>query len=247
MKFISSTFPVIVLLCATVFGQAAAPAPQPRTFHVKGTITDRLEAVVSGANVRFSNNQFRKVVSANEVGVYEADLPLGVYRVSADRLGLKTFGRPLVRASSPTTLIVNVTTYPTRTSCDILVSNSSGALPTRGQWEEASKTLCGGEDSFPVPSGDGESLALYIQFQKRRATDGGYVYSGDKLTTGDSLTPVFVEYNLLSLRADEIIYDMKERTIKANGNVVATDESGATRRADSLTFRIENGQATPLL
>jgi hypothetical protein len=237
---------MVLPVCGALSGQSSTPATQPQTFHIRGTITDPLDAVVPRANVTFSNNQFRKVVSTNEVGVYEADLPLGVYRMSADRLGLKTFGRPLVRASTPTTLIVNVTTYPARTSCDIVVGNSSGAPPTREQWEDASKSLCGGEDSFPIPSGDGESFALYVQFQKRRTADGRYVYSGGKLTNGDLLTPVFVDYNLLSLQADEVIYDIKGQTIKASGNVVVTDESGPTRRADSLSLRIENGRATPL-
>jgi hypothetical protein len=72
-----------------------------------------------------------------------------------------------------------------------------------------------------------------------------YVYSGERLTAGDLLTPVFVEYNFFSLQADEVVYDVKSRTIKANGNVSIEDDSGK-RRANSMTFRMENGQATPL-
>ena len=92
---------------------------------------------------------------------------------------------------------------------------------------------------------NGATLPLYIQFAKRTHSDGGYIYSGDKLAAGDLLTPVFVEYNFFSLQADEVIYDVKNRTIKANGNVSIEDDAGK-RRAKSITFRMENGQATPL-
>ena len=41
------------LVCSTLFGQSAAPATQPQTFHVKGTITDPDGAVIPGVKVTF--------------------------------------------------------------------------------------------------------------------------------------------------------------------------------------------------
>jgi hypothetical protein len=126
-----------------------------------------------------------------------------------------------------------------RLTCDLLWGSN------QEQNEEMAKQSCGGEDSFQIPSENGASSPLYIQFERRKPTDGGYVYSGERLTAGDLLTPVFVEYNFFSLQADEVVYDVKSRTIKANGNVSIEDDSGK-RRANSMTFRMENGQATPL-
>jgi hypothetical protein len=74
---------------------------------------------------------------------------------------------------------------------------------------------------------------------------------GDRYTCIGETKPnedrVFVAYNLFSLQADEVIYGAKSRMIKASGNVVTTDEAGATQGADSVSFNVENGQATPLL
>jgi len=44
-----------------------------------------------------------------------------------------------------------------------------------------------------------------------------------------------------------VVYDRKNQTIKAAGNVVVLDESGQDKtRADSMILKIENGQASPL-
>jgi hypothetical protein len=120
------------------------------------------------------------------------------------------------------------------TSCDLIVPPE--------QWEEAAKRLCGGEDSFPVPSEGGKSFQLEFQYGEREIATLGYVYS-----VGRGQTPVFVEYNLFALHADQVVYDTKNQTIRATGNVVVLDESGRDKtRADSMTFRIANGQVSPL-
>lgn len=53
-------------------------------------------------------------------------------------------------------------------------------------------------------------------------------------------------YNLFSLQADKVTYDVQKRTIEARGNVIAVSESGATQRTDSMAFKIENGQVVML-
>jgi lipopolysaccharide export system protein LptA len=58
--------------------------------------------------------------------------------------------------------------------------------------------------------------------------------------------PVFVGYNLFTLRAEHVVYDGKNRTLQAKGKVVVINEKGETQRADSMTFRVENGEATAL-
>jgi len=74
----------------------------------------------------------------------------------------------------------------------------------------------------------------------RRPTGSGYVYGGDR---ADSLGQAGVAYNLFSLEANRVAYDVKNRTIAATGNVVVADGSGRTQHADSIRFKIENGEA----
>jgi len=123
------------------------------------------------------------------------------------------------------------------------------------------KNACGGQDIFPLPSEDGAPFQLLIRFGTREPTDNGYAYSApvdfsaipepsyvyrsgwNPPTLG---TPVFVACNLFTLRADHVTYDEKNRTLHANGKVVVVNEKGESQRADSMTFRIENGDAIPL-
>ncbi|MGA7630073.1 MAG: hypothetical protein WCB11_04865, partial [Terriglobales bacterium] len=208
------------------------------TFHIKGVIADASGGVVPGIKIWFHSKLLDKTVTANNAGEYEADLTLGDYSMLA-RSRFLMMHRLRFHGTSPTTLTVKGVAYPMRETCDLMWGSN------QEQNEEMAKQSCGGEDSFQIPSENGASSPLYIQFERRKPTDGGYVYSGDKLAAGDLLTPVFVEYNFFSLQADEVVYEVKNRTIKANGNVSIEGDSGK-RRANSMTFRMENGQATPL-
>jgi hypothetical protein len=55
-----------------------------------------------------------------------------------------------------------------------------------------------------------------------------------------------VAYNLFTLQADHIVYDVQRSTLEAMGDVVVENADGTTQRADSMTFKIENGEATLL-
>lgn len=99
------------------------------------------------------------------------------------------------------------------------------------------------EELFPVPSADGVAYELCIRYTTGHRTNGTYDYSGDRSSHDD---PVFVAYNLFSLHADHVTYDVKTRTLEASSNVVAVDESGVSRRGESMKFKIEDGQAIHL-
>ena len=232
MRVTVSTSLAVLLFCASLFGQAASSGNQPQTFHVKGTITDSLGAVIYGVKVTFQNEQPSKTVTTNNVGVYEADLPLGDYTMTARSRGFRFYRRPLFRVASPINVRFDIV-LPVEKIVDRIVVPTGTEPPSYY-----------GEEYFSVPSKDGVPFQLYIRYGGLRSTTGEtYDYKGDKTKYGD---PVFVAYNLFSLQADRVIYDMKERTIKASGNVVAANESGATQRADSMIFKIENGKVALL-
>lgn len=263
---------LIFASCAPLLGQRASPTPQSTIFHVEGTITSPWESLLHGAlvpreklifhgeqpittattdeyvvlprtEVTFHGDHETKTLVVDQKGFYSADLPVGVYKMIAEGptiwpQALTTYVR-LFRVTSPTTIILNGALYMARTSCDAMVGGD-----TEEQKMEAWKNVCGGEDSFTVPSKDGTPFQIYIRYPQRQNTDRGCLYTSSKIA--EPGVPVFVAYNLFSLEADKVFYDVKNRTIAATGNVVVADGSGTTRHADSLGFRIEDGQVVPL-
>lgn len=243
MRSGSSISLVVLFLCSTLFGQAARTTTQPQTVRVRGAIKDPLEAVIPGIKVTFQNRQLTTTVTTNNVGVYEANLPLGDYTMTAQGRGFRVYRRPLFRLRSPGTVILNATLLVGSPCGDLIVVNSSGEPVTDEQWKAATER-CKGEEVIPIPSDDGLQLQLSIRYGSRTPVGSSYSYTGER--TAQYETPVFVTYNLFSLQADSVNYDAQKRTIEAKGNVIATNEPGATQRADAMTFKIENGQAMPI-
>jgi hypothetical protein len=247
LKKVAIAMTVFLLLCCTAVGQSNQLLMQSVTFHVQGTVSDLVGFVAPGTEVTFQSNQVNRTVSVDEQGFYETDLPFGFYTMTARapahyRL-LRKYERPLFRVMSPKSVVLNATLSSVGRSCDIRW-NTSGPPEDPSQLENAVKDLCGGEDSFTVASNDGVPFQLHVRFPKRSSQEQSYVYRSDRV--GRTQIPVFLEYNLFSLGADRVSYETSNRTIVASGNVVATDGSGVTRHANSLAFRIENGQAIPL-
>lgn len=108
--------------------------------------------------------------------------------------------------------------------------------PTQDDYND----VCGGRDYLPIPSEHDLTFDLLVQYSNRQRADGKNTYRHD------ARGPVFVAYNLFSLEADKVTFDVKNRTIAASGNVVVADGSGTTRHADSMGLRIEDGQVIPL-
>jgi hypothetical protein len=100
-----------------------------------------------------------------------------------------------------------------------------------------------GEELLPVPSRDGVPFQLYVLYTGRASIDNSLDYTCEKTPYED---PVFVAYNLFSLQADHVIFNVKRKTLEASGNVVVSDETGTVQRTESITRNIENGHATPL-
>jgi hypothetical protein len=153
---------------------------------------------------------------------------------------LQRYRRPLFRVASPTSLTFNITLDPAGPFCD----SKKPALDPPAPADDGVR-VCGGADFFPVPSQDEVPFDVFIQYETRRPTDRGFTYNTGAHLPG-SQSPVFVAYNLFTLQADHVLYDVQSRKLETTGNVVATNADEATKRADSMTFKIENGEATPL-
>lgn len=244
MRLISQTLLVILLLWESLLGQAQGPIAPTPTFHIKGTITDPNEAVIAGVKVTFRGEQLDdKVVTTNDAGAYEAELPLGAYTMTALRNGFRFYRRPLFQVASrvAVTIDVSLTVGP---NIDIVIVDRPATpqeLKAAANAPTAYLPYYGGE-SFSLPSGNGVPYKLLIGYTRGEYTNDTHNYTGEKTNYDD---PVFVAYNLFSLHADRVTYNVKRHSLEANGNVVVADGSGATQRADAMSFKIEDGRATP--
>lgn len=209
MKFALQAPLVVLLFCGTLLGQSASPPTQPKIFHVRGTITDPLAGVIPGVKVTFQNELLTTTVITNNIRVYEADLPLGDYTMTAQGpRGFRFYRRPLFRVTSPVSAVINAT---------LLVGPPCGdGIMIRGtqvtaEQEMVSTDDCEREDLIQVPSGNGMPFQLSILYGSRTPVGNTYSYTGEK--TPQYAAPVFVAYNLFSLQADRVTYDVEKRTI----------------------------------
>lgn len=231
----------VLLVCVSVSAQSAPP--HSRTFRVHGTIRASTGSIVPRAEVTFKGEQITKTISSDSRGRYSAELPIGTYTMTASSAGVEKYRRPLFRVESARTITLSITFYPDAPNCDPVFSrlaSPDGTPKSPPPTQDDYNDVCGGRDYLPIPSGGGLTFDLLIQYSNRQRADDKSTYRHD------ARGPVFVAYNLFSLEADKVIYDVKSRTIAATGNVVVADGSGTTRHAESLGFRIEDGKVVPL-
>jgi hypothetical protein len=127
--------------------------------------------------------------------------------------------------------------WPTRPLVTFLLL--AGALLAQSPADNAALTChdCD-KQSFSIPAKDGTRFNLVVQFREYRwGVTGTHWYRGD---------PVFVQYNLCSLRADHVTYHKRQKTIEARIGVVLEDGSGKQDRFDAVLLKIENGTLTPI-
>ena len=222
----------------------------PGNFRVEGEIHTSAGIPVPGAEVEWLR-QGRAVstMRANSKGHYSANLPFGSYTMtvrSHEHNGVLDYTRPDFSVYRSGRIVFDIVLRIAQQTCDAgmigrVPESSHEPRPELGP--EDAKNACGGNDRFPAPSEASEPFEVSIDYPTRRPSGSGYVYGGDR---ANSLGQVSIAYNLFSLEADKVIYDVKNRTIAATGNVVVADGSGTKRHADSLGFRIEDGQVIPL-
>ena len=192
---------------------------------------------VPRTEVRFHGDRLEKTVVVDEKGFYQADLPVGVYKMTAEGptiggQGLTPYVR-FFRVDSTTKVVLDGALYLAPTTCDIVV-----VTDTPEEQREEMKDACGGTDSFLLPSQkDGTPFEVFFRYPTRELTRYGFAYNGSEKA------PVFVAYNLFSLQATEVHYNAKHHTIGALGNVVVEDGSGATRHLAAAHFTFQDGVA----
>jgi hypothetical protein len=253
-NFVFSVVAWSSLTLAVFFGASGVRGISPPTFHVTGTIRDYNGVIAAGprrdftgilmpgAEVTFVGANIVKTIPADDKGHYEADLPLGIYRMfaySGSRF-LEVFERPVFWTGYLTNATLDVTFEQYRNNCDLGIPAGTHHVPDA----EDAKNACGGSESFAVPSNDGVPFNLLVRYKNRKHVDSGYAYVKGSVPY---LGPVFVAYNLFTLRADYVVYDEKSRTLEANGNVIFEAADGIVQRTAAVKFGLKNGEAKPML
>jgi hypothetical protein len=236
-------FRLAVLLCwLPLFGQSA-PATQPTTFHITGAISG-FENEHSFAVV--FDGVSSKTVITNEAGVYEANLPLGLWTMTVVAHGpdgkiftnMVCYRRPPFRVTAPTSIVFDIS-LPQGTVCDMHVFGRDGGPPTQEEKDQV-KAWCAGEEFFSVPS-DGVTFEVHVW--------GGRDFGACSLASNNSTVckHTFATYNTLSVQADRVVFTPfpSGGILEANGSVVANDSRREYRR-NSIRFLIGGGQAVKL-
>jgi hypothetical protein len=223
--FISSAQPTLV--CAQ------------ETFHARGKIVDSHNSAIAGAEVKFEGSKTAETVTSDRQGSYYAELPVGSYSMTVTKSSSgrgEYYRRPVFRVSSPKTIVLDATLYPALPFCDpgyMFVTRPDGITEMKTVGADALRDSCGGWDRFPIFSDKDASYDLFVRYSKRQRSDGARVYNSELQN------PVLVTFNLVTLTADHVTYDMANRTLQANGNVVLTNGSGRPpARATAMNFRI---------
>jgi hypothetical protein len=225
----------VLLLWPPLFGQSAPRATQPTTFHISGTITGghSLAVVFEGTS--------SKTVMTSEAGVYEANLPLGLWTMTVVAHGpdgkiftnMIYYRRPPFRVTAPASLVFDIS-LPQGMFCTVMVGGRDGGPPTQEEKNHV-KAWCAGEEFFSVPS-DSVPFEVHVW--------GGSKFAACSLVGDHSegCKRAFATYNTRSVQADDITYDPGESILEAHGNVVTQDASGE-RKAPSMSFYVHDGQA----
>ena len=226
-------------LSTLLFSQSATTATSGSAVHISGSIS-QCGKIVPGVFVRFFEGNAQHEVKANDAGVYEVDLPFGIWTATTDISGSsptasaiakQTLSRPRHFAlSAPGRLFLDLQIRPP-VICDIA---------TRPGEESGRDAVCWGEEFFPVPSSDGVPLEVDL-FGLVLVTD----HDACSFNHPRKEHREFATFNLLSVHADRVVYHPSERILEASGNVVIEDESGE-RRQGAARFEIGDGQAREL-
>jgi len=196
---------------------------------------------VPGFWVTFEGKSSR-TVKVNARGVYEADLPTGLWTATATTspAGMTEGDRGMshprrFRVTGSPSALLNVY-LPPPVMCDLMIP-TPGGRPATPEELAARDTACFGEKFFPVPSADGIPFEVHLG-----GLDSRELCS---INGVNKAAREFATYNLLSVQADEVVYHPDGRTLEANGGVVIEDESGR-HKAHSVTFHLLDGLAIPI-
>ena len=228
-----------------IFCTALSSQSDPRsTFHISGTVT-RLGIPRGNDWVAFEGPS-KTSVKADPAGHYEADLPLGVWKVGVtDGITREwSLSHPRVfRVTKHMDVLIDL--YVNAVGCGgVHIITRDGRPPTPEE-EEQKNENCQGRAFFPLPSDDGVPFEVVLGGKNHSLCSSQI----DILTACDR---EFGTYNLLTVYADRVTFTpfpkggpmevLRGGLLEAKGDVLVHDGEREYRR-NSVRFLMSDGKA----
>jgi len=205
---------------------------------VVGTVTDGYGAVVPKTKVSFIQQGIATVVATSDAGEYEARLSPGAYSISTEKWGFC----PLRRSELELRPSMKVRIDLSMVSCGIADHvDVSVKGPIKREW--ASHSPPHEYDSFPVRRAKGTALNLVIRYVSRVKVGSRVEYSGSQPPSSTEPVRVVVTYDVMTITADQVIFDKRRVELCARGNLVVQD-GARINRPPSVTLRFQDGRPT---
>lgn len=230
---------LFLFVCMHLSAQSNSESRTRTTFHISGTITQLGKPLTTSVSFEGASTRIAKADSA---GHYEADLPLGVWKVAAtlspgSPMTRSSLSRPrLFRVTTPTNVTLDLFVRPPA-FCNIGIITSDGRPPTQ-EAVDLRDEGCAGQEFFSAPSNDGVPFEVVV---------GGIGH--DDLCRfmrpyDATCKREFGTFNLLTVQADNVVFTPfpSGGLLEATGSVVVNDGHRKYRR-NSIKFLIGGGEA----
>ncbi len=229
MKFSSVVILVLVAKIST-----ASFAKPPSAAHLTGMVTDVDTNRVAGVQISIEGRGTTRTVVTDKDGLYNIDVPEGVYEIRFKVLGYCPGRRARISAESGTSIVLNFTVIVCSLDDMLVVKNG------QYQGEVERYRLPFKEESFFLGSSPSPPLNLLVQFGERQERNGIIEYKGFTISGSRALNTT-VSYNLLTVHADTVCLRKRTLQLQAAGNVVIEDGHN-TSRADLVTVEFKSGR-----
>lgn len=172
------------------------------TGRVRGTVVAPNESVIQNATVVLKGTQTTRKLTTDVNGVYEAELPTGIYEVTTEIPGWYPLRRARFCVQAGT--LTMITLAPA-----LRVESIALEVTTSGIRKPVTTLPPPKYDSLSVPHPQREQLDLLVQFFKKRARKGITEYGR-----------ATASYDALTISANVLRLNPKTLHIEAAGNVI---------------------------
>lgn len=190
---------------------------------VRGAVFDPNEALIPKAKFVIEGRDFRREVSSNDVGEFEAEVPAGIYRITSEQGLYYPLRRAPFRVAPNSVTVLNLRPALRVTSIALVVTDAGAR--DRVTYNRPPKY-----ETFQ-PTSDSGSFDLVVQFQKRSVKGNSVNYRN-----------AWLSYDSLLIHADFLYLEKSTFRISAQGNVTVED-NGRSVRGAKLNMVFRNGIA----
>jgi carboxypeptidase family protein len=222
-QIISVVLLTVAVCCATLTRAVDCSGQTIQNGKVRGSVFDPNEALIPKAKFIIEGRDFRREVSSNDVGEFEAEVPAGIYRITSEQGAYYPLKRASFRVAPDSVTVLNIRPALRVTSIALVVTEKGAR--DRVTYKRPPKY-----EVFQPTPGSG-SLDLVVQFQKR--SDKGDVVNFRNAS---------LSYDSLFIYADFLYLEKSTFRISAHGNVLVED-NGRSVRGEKLNMVFRNGLA----